>query len=385
MLIKHPVMLAALAGLLSIVAAVSLVVIGADWPQRTPIANDPILYAEIASRVLDGAVPYTNVTVEHLPMALVPILFVGAVARATSISYTILWPLVTVGAVVATTAMAGRVTLGDNYQRRFVIAILPMLPLIIFRLEIYVLFAAVAAIASFSVSRYRSGSIWTLIGLLAKGWPITLLMVPWRKGHRGLALGVIALGTSLLVLVAVTPGFRRGRSFAGIHSETVVGNLIIIYRHLAGLDPGIVDVAGAAYTSAPLIAIALNASIALPILAIAVWFFLRASATMRLVSIAGLATAGIILLSPLFSAQFTFWLAPFVVLASRRTRTAYLVAGGLSLIVAALWSPTEFWWAIEVLIRNAAFLVVVALWTLDLWTARGTPSVTPSRSGEHVA
>jgi len=385
MLNKHPVIVAALASLLSLIATVSLVVIGADWAQRTPIANDPILYAEIASRVLRGAVPYTDVTVEHLPMLLVPILFVGAIARATSVSYTVLWPLVTVGAVVAATAMAGRVRLGDDYQRRFVIAILPMLPLIIFRLEIYVVFAAVAAIASFSVSRYRSGSIWTLIGLLAKGWPITLLMVPWRKGHRGLAVGMTALGASLLVFTAMMPGFQKGRTFEGIHSETVVGNLIIVYRHLAGLDPGIVNVAGAAYTSAPLGAIVLNAAMALPILALAVWFFRRTRATAHLVSIAGLATAGIILLSPLFSAQFAFWLAPFVILASRRTRSAYLIAGALSLIVTAFWSPTEAWWAIEVLIRNVAFLVVVVLWSLDLWKTREVVGIAPSRTGEHVA
>ncbi len=115
-----------------------------------------------------------------------------------------------------------------------------------------------------------------------------------------------------------------------------------------------------------------------PILAVAVWFFRRTRAMARLVSTAGLATAGIIPLSPLFSAQFTFWLAPFVILAPRRTRSAYLVADALSLIITAFWSPTEACWAVEVLIRNAAFLVIVVLWTLDLWETREALGIAPS-------
>ncbi|VAW07547.1 hypothetical protein MNBD_ACTINO01-2188, partial [hydrothermal vent metagenome] len=149
MAIKHPLMLAALAGLLSVIVALLFVDIGIAWSLRTPIASDPTSYAEIASQVLDGAVPYRDVTVEHLPVMLIPILFVGVISLMLSIPYSMLWPLVAVGGVVATTAMAGRVDLVEGYQRRFLIAIVPMLPLIVFRLEIYVVFAAVAAIAAF--------------------------------------------------------------------------------------------------------------------------------------------------------------------------------------------------------------------------------------------
>ena len=82
----------------------------------------------------------------------------------------------------------------------------------------------------------------------------------------------------------------------------------------------------------------------------------------RLVAIAGLATAGIIAVSPLFSAQFMFWLTPFVALLASRTRKLYIVAAALSTAVAAFWNPFEAWWAGEVLVRNIAFATLIAFW-----------------------
>jgi hypothetical protein len=384
MLIRRPVIVAALGGLISLIAAIGLIVISADWPKSSPIAGDPTLYGSIAADILAGGTPYLDVTVEHLPILLVPILFVGILAGATSMAYAALWPLVTILAVVATVAMAGRVSLIPSYQRRFAIAVLPMLPLIIFRLEIYVVFAVVAAIGAIGASKYRSASVWTLIGILAKGWPITLTGVPFRKGHRALALGTAGLGTLLLLTVAVMPGFREGRSFEGIHSETLVGNLILVYRHITGSDLGLVGVAGATYVEAPIAAVVLNGLIAVPILGVSLVCLFRSSDKARLVSIAGLATAGIILLSPLFSAQFTFWLVPFVVLASMTTRATYLLAAALSTMVAAFWNPAEAWWAVEVLARNAAFVALVVVWILDL-RASNDASEPASRPAENLA
>ena len=384
MLIRRPVIVVALSGFISLVAAGGLIVISADWVTPTPIAGDPTLYADIAADILAGSIPYVDVAVEHLPMLLIPILFVGILADATSLAYAALWPIVTIGVVAATVAVAGRVGLIENYQRLFVLAVLPMLPLIIFRLEIYVVFAAVAAVAAFGASRYRSGSVWTLVGILSKGWPITLIGVPLRKGHRTLALGSAGIGSLLLIAVAMLPGFQEGRSFGGIHSETIVGNLILVFRHLSGSDPGLVRAAGAIYVEAPASAVVLNASIAVPVLVIAAVYLFRSSDTVRLVSIAGLMTAGVILMSPLFSAQFTFWLVPFVVLTTSRTRTTYLVAAALSTMVAAFWDPAEAWWAAEVLVRNVAFIALVVLWAIDL-RSPSDMSDAASRPAENLA
>ncbi len=366
MLIKRPVILAALGGVLSLVATIALIDISRDWQQPTPIAGDPTLYGKIADAILGGAIPYVDVTVEHLPVLLVPILFVGILVPLTSVSYTGLWVLSTIGVVLITVALADRITLVENYQRRFALAVLPMLPLVIYRLEIYVVLLAILAIGAFAASRYRTGSIWTLLGIVAKGWPIALVGIPFRRNHKALALAVVGISVAVLGIVSSFPGFQQGRSFEGIHSETIVGNLILIYRHLAGRDLGLIGVAGATYVSAPVVAVVVNALIALPILAIAIRTTFRTKRMDLLVGAAGLGVAGIIAFSPLFSAQFMFWLAPFAVLLSRRGRYTYVVAATLSTVLVAFWNPFEAWWAMEVFARNTALIVLVVAWVVEL-------------------
>ncbi len=385
MFARRPVAVAVLGGSVGLLVALALVMVSVDWPRPSPIAGDPTLYGRIAADVLAGGIPYVDVTVEHLPVLLIPIVGVGILAEATSIDYAALWPVVTITAVAATAALAGRVRFSEAYQRRFVAAMLPMLPLVVFRLEVYVVFIAVGAVAALSASRYRVASVWTLAGILAKGWPITLTGVPFRRGHRALALGTAAAGAVILLGVAALPGFQQGRSFAGIHSETIVGNLLLAYRHLTGSELDLVAAAGATYVAAPGVLVAVNALIGVAVVLIALRHLLRSASTVRLVSVAGLATAGIILTSPLFSAQFTFWLVPFVVLTGARTRTSYLVAAALSTMVAAFWNPSEAWWTVEVLVRNVAFVVLVVLWIRDLGAHIVDPGSEGSPVSEHVA
>jgi len=362
MLLKRPVALVAIGSVLSLLVSIMLIEISRDWPKPTPIAGDPTLYGKIAESILNGGVPYVDVTVEHLPVLLVPILLVGLATRVMSSSYAALWPLITIGVVVFTVFLSGRITLVRDYQRRFAFAVLPMLPLIIYRLEIYVVLLVVLALAEFGARRYNRGSIWAFLGILAKGWPITLVGIPFRKGHRLVATAVVGLSVLILGAVSLMPGFQQGRSFEGIHTETIVGNAILVYRHLVGGDLGLIGVAGATYVSAPATAVVLNALLAVPILVVAIVYTFRTTNVTKLVAIAGLATTGIIALSPLFSAQFMFWLTPFVVLLGTRSRRTYVVAAALSTAVAAFWNPFEAWWAFEVLLRNIAFVTLIVLW-----------------------
>ena len=368
MFTRRPVALVALGSILGLIASIVLIEISRDWPKPTPIAGDPTLYGQIADAILGGGIPYVDVTVEHLPVLLVPILLIGLLAQVLTTSYAALWPLITIGVIVLTVAVASRVSLTPQYQRLFAIAMLPMLPLIIYRLEIYVVLVAVLAIAAYGASHYASGAVWTFVGTLAKGWPITLVGVPFRRGKRTLATALVGLAILVLGVVATQPGFQQGRSFEGIHTETIVGNLILVFRHATGADLGLVGVAGATYVSAPAAAVAVNAVLALPVLIIAIRATFHTRDTARLVAISGLATAGIIALSPLFSAQFVFWLTPFVAFLAARTRTTYLVAAALSTMVAAFWNPFEAWWALEVLLRNIAFVTLVVLWMIETVT-----------------
>jgi len=383
-LITRPVILVTLGGALSLFAIMILNVVSRSWAQPTPIAGDPTLYGEIADKVLAGALPYFDVTVEHLPALLVPILAVGLLSAIVSIPFAALWPLVTIVVVAATVDFAGSIHVADRYQRRVAIAMLPMLPLIIFRLEIYVVLLALVALASYTSSRHRAGSVWTFLGVLAKGWPIALIVIPFRKNHKRVALAAVAASVVALSAIVLLSGFQQGRSFSGIHSETIVGNLVLVFRHLAGTAPGLIGVAGATYVSAPVTALALNALIAIPIFGFAAWITFRTTRTAHLVSVTGLGVSGIILLSPLFSSQFVFWLVPFVVLLSRRGRILYILTATLSTATVAFWDPSALWWAFGVLTRNVLFVALIVVWITELRANVSTVS-DPSLAVEHVA
>ena len=367
----------------SLLGSIVLIEVSRTWPRPSPIAGDPTLYGEIADAILGGAVPYIDVTVEHLPVLLVPIVAVGVVAGLAGLAYAALWPLVTIGAVIASVALAGRLPYRD-YQWNYTLAILPMLPLVIYRLEIFVVLLALAALAAFAAERANAGTVWTMLGGLAKGWPLVMLVIPLRRGRTRLALGGLVIAVAILGTVAVLPGFRDGRAFSGIHTETIVGNILLVARHATGADLGLIGAAGATYLQAPWVAVVANAALGLLVGLVALRHAFTTTDVRRLIAIAGLATIAVMLLSPLFSAQFVFWLAPFVPLLSVRTRVSYGIAAAMSMLVAALWDPFAAWWALEVAVRNVALVVTTVLWIADI-TLPVTSDAADESAVEHVS
>jgi hypothetical protein len=376
-------MLVAIASLVALIGTIVLISVSEPWPKPTPIAGDPGLYGDIADAILSGGLPYIDVTVEHLPVLLAPILAVGAVARLAAADFAALWPLVTIGAVIGAVALAGRITVVDRYQDRFAIAVIPMLPLIIYRLEVFVVVLALAAIGSFARDDNRSGSAWTIAGALAKGWPIVLFALPFRRGAARLALMGATSAVALLAVVALLPGFREGRAFTGVHAETVAGNLLLLVRHITDADLGLIGAAGATYVEAPAIAIAANAMIGIVVGLVALRAMFQTTELVALLRICGLATLAIILISPLFSAQFVFWLTPFVPLLTRTNRQVAFVAALLSMLVAAFWNPFEAWWALEVAVRNGVVLLLAARWAAEVIRHRDTNAT--RSAAEHLA
>lgn len=383
MRLNRSLLLVALASVASLIATILLIELSASWAQPTPIAGDPSLYAEIAEDVLSGGVPYIDVTVEHLPAMLLPILAVGLVSDVSGAGYAAMWPLVTIATLLGTVALAARVQFVDDYQRRFAVAVLPMIPLVMYRLEVFVVLLAVAAIVAFGMDRLRAGTGWTVAGTLAKGWPVVLFAVPIRRG--AVRIGAIGLGVSILALavVAALPGFREGRAFTGIHTETIVGNAVLVVRHLTASDLGLVGAAGATYVEAPGIAVILNATIGVAIGIVALVAVFRTTDLARILRVCGLATLAIMLVSPLFSAQFVFWLTPFVPLLAVRSRRLAFVVGALSMLLVAVWNPTAAWWATLVALRNVALVGLAVRWAGEVLAP--TEPVAADLPAEHVA
>lgn len=377
------IVLAAL-GACIVAVAVSLTIIAftESHGDQSPIAGDPGIYEGRIDEIFDGGVPYVDSTLEHLPASVVPMVVVSVAAMATDISYTFLWAVAMTVVFVATVWLWSVQSLPFPAGTRFLMLSLPLLPLALYRVEPWVVLLASVSIVLALHKRWIGSAAMTVVATLAKGWPLVLLAYPWRAGRRVAASLAAVVSLGLLGAVSMMPGFRDGRAFTGIHSETIVGNLVLVGRHLTGSANGIDMTAGAAYVDVASVAVLLN-------LAIGGWFLLRgAIRAMRsypiehLVVPLGLATVGIVLASPLLSTQFIIWLVPFVMFLDRPNRWLFVGIGIVSLVSIIWWDPSSAVWAATILVRNVMLVALAVLWY------RGTP-VSETRSApassEHVA
>gem|GEM_PF-6188250 len=375
--------LALIAVLFAVLAGLLILDLTAANGNQSPIAGDPPWYNAIATAVLDGSIPYIDVPIEHLPGALVPMLVVGAISSITAMSFEALWPFAMGAAFVASVALADRIPSHFNSGRRYLVLSLPLLPLVLFRIEPWLMVWVVASLALAFRGRWPGFVGTTFLASMTKGWPIILFALPFRFGRKAVAVGGAAATLLPLMAIAMLPGFREGRAFDGIHTETIVGNLILVSRGLAGSDLQLIGVAGAAYTEAGSLAVFANALIGLPFIVISVVLVLRRESTNELVQALGVGVMGIILASPLFSSQFLFWLVPFILLISSRWRRVYVVASIATLLTVILWVPLAPTWSVIVLARNALLIALAIGWTSDL--LKTTSSSEPKQRLEHVA
>jgi hypothetical protein len=353
---------------------VSIVVISVTDARgdQSPIAGDPRIYEQRVDAILDGGTPYVDATLEHLPISVIPMIAVSGLARASGIDYVFLWAVSMSLVFIATVWVWASQPLPFDAGGRFLIVGLPLLPLVLYRVEPWVVLGVTIAIVMARHRRWVGSSVMTVAATLAKGWPIVLFAYPWRGGHRRLAVVSASVSVIVLGVIAALPGFREGRAFTGIHTETVVGNLILVMRHATGSALGVDMTAGAAYVSVPTAAIAIN-------VAIGGWFLLRGAipamrtyAIERLEVPLGLAVAGILLGSPLLSAQFVYWLTPFVIFLGITNRRVFIVIGILSTLSMVWWDPASALWAVTILARNILLLALAVCWYRGLRNGRAT-------------
>jgi hypothetical protein len=375
--------LALIAVLFAVLAGLLILDLTAANGNQSPIAGDPPWYNAIATAILDGSIPYIDVQIEHLPGALVPMLLVGGISRVTAMSFEALWPFAMGAAFVVSVAFADRIPSNVDSGRRYLLLSLPLLPLVLFRIEPWLMVWVVASLALAFRGMWPAFVGATFIASMTKGWPIILFALPFRLGRKALAVGGAAATLIPLMAIAMLPGFREGRAFEGIHTETIVGNLILVFRAMAGSDLQLVGVAGAAYTEAGAFAVFANALIGLPFILISAALVLRRKSTDELVQALGVGLMGIILASPLFSSQFLFWLVPFVVLISTRWQRVYVVASIATLLTVILWVPLAPAWSVIVLARNALLIALSIGWTIDLLRSNASKKL-PQHS-EHFA
>jgi hypothetical protein len=238
----------------------------------------------------------------------------------------------------------------------------------------------VASIGLAFKSSWFKSSVTTVIASLIKGWPLILLGLSFRSGHRRVALWAGLVTLAILASVSLLPGFREGRAFEGIHTETFVGSLLLVYRGLRGADTHLIGAAGAWYVAAGTWAAVLNFLVGLPFILIGFReLSKRSDIDAQLIAI-GLSVLGIIIGSPLFSAQFVVWLVPFILFLALGHRNLYVLVSLTTLLTVIWWNPAGLPWNMLVLGRNGLLIALAIGWVLAL---RRNPPVAGDL--EHIA
>jgi hypothetical protein len=347
------------------------------------LAGDPRShYVGRADAILEGGRPYLDTELEHLPV-LVPFLLLGRLLTplAPGQNPAVAYGLVMVVVVVVTTAWIARAgrSLGlerDVVTHRWLWAAGPLVPLAVFRLDAVPVLALTVAVAWMLEHHPRRAAAAAAVGAAAKGFPAVLSVWLWRRGERRAAATLVAVTLVVVGILSTTPGFRSGRSFEGVHSETLTGAGLTLARSVRGADPGLVDAAGSVYVAAPQFAAGVNLAAGA---VVAAWVLVvgwrRATEDRAALALCGGLVAAAIVASPLLSGQFVYWLAPFVALAGgRRTRWLLALAGLVTVALLAHWKVGEAWWSALALVRWGLVVAVGLALVGERWDGPVAPS-----------
>ncbi len=342
----------------------------------TGLSGDPFLYAERVAAIVAGGVPYVEVTIEHLPLALIPMFVAYGVSAIAGTGPAVSFALVTAVLLAATgwvVAALGRELSDDLAVGRWLILVLPLLPLVLFRND--ALASLLAALALLWMLRdHQAASMLTTLGAIAaKGWPVVLALIDWWKGRRLRAAAAVVFAVGLIAVLLATPGFQAGREFSGIHMESIAGSLVLAWRHVTGRPLDLATFAGATYIQVGQWTLAVNLAIGAAIGVTALTALRRPYQRAATPAVLAVATFAVITASPLLSAQFLLWPTPFLAFSSHRGLQAMWVAMSSATVLSlALWDPGGSWWAGMLLARNA-LLVSISILTIA-WMRRQTDS-----------
>lgn len=333
------------------------------------LSGDPWVYMERYEDIRSGLMPYTEMEFEHFPLALVPIVLAGLVADFTSIPYWNTFVGVMMLVTFATTFAVKLIgdELGDQtVVGRFLLFTTPLLPLVLFRVDLLPVMCVGFAVWGWIASREGIGRSAAMAGILAKGWPVVFVVTEWWRGKRGKAVLLFTFTVAMVVALVLLPGFQSGRAFTGIHLETIVGSVILFIRGLSGANLGILSEAGALYIATEPWLVAANIALGG---AFALWALrgLRAPFSWRRANVMAAAlTMALMLASPLFSPQFLIWPVVFLaVAAGRRVALAFTLVSVVTIAYAAFWDHTALWWASLLLVRNVLFVALVFMLVRD--------------------
>lgn len=331
------------------------------------LSGDPLEYFRRMEAIFSGGAPYIDTAFEHFPLMLLPMGLAWIVGGfAGPLVFRVVWVVLTSWAILLTTwllALNGRQR-NEPLAWRWVAVSLPMLPLVIFRTEPWVVLPVVAGIGAILVGQPRRAGLLAVLGTAAKGWPALLNLALWRRGWKRAAVFSALASVALVSLVVRLPGFRTGRAFQGMHSESVGGAIWGLAGSVFPIDVLLESSAGAIYINAPPYLAVPGAIVAAAIVLLALQSWRKDSASPSMAGLAatGASASALLLVSPLQSSQFVYWLLPFVVVVgNRRARGMAFLAGLLATVSVVTFEALEglnpIWFAV-VLLRHCLIAAI---------------------------
>ena len=327
------------------------------------------------SLLFDGNLPYVDFFFEHLPLTILPMSLAWLLGGAFNpVVYTVVFAALIGLCLWITLVFAEQIGEGlevPDTGRRWLAIAGPLFPFILFRSDPFPVVLTVVALQGMMAGRESRATWFQYAGIMAKGWPVVLAIPEWWRGRRLRAVGLLITTAALMAGLVSLPGFSQARRFSGIHSETLVGGLFTIGRIRSGSSLALITDAGATYVAVPTWATALNLTLGVALLGLALVRLNGAHSWSGSARVLAAAIVAVLVGSPLLSPQFVLWPTPFLALhPDRMVRGVAVLVSSLTLIYMLGWNPGfegDLWWVGVVNLRN---IVLVVLGVMTAWLVR---------------
>ena len=421
-----------LGGLVGAALAVLLIAFAMTMRPADSIAgSDVTVYATYGAKILNGAVPYRDFSMEYPPGAVVMFALPATRALAGGSTDDVSWtPLnaagrryyrgfeslvvLLMGAIVVLTALTLRAMARPTRTVLLSLALVASSPLLVGqvlteRFDVWPAALTSAALAASIRGRYRVGGTMLGLGAAAKIYPailvpVLVIVAVRQRGVReavfvaGAAVGAVAAVLIPFSLASFSGTFRslRVQFTGGLQIESLASSLIVTASHagerLSALrlpQPSDFSTqgAGGGLIRIDLIGPGVGATTAvmnvlLPVALCVLWAGLarsRGDAHEDLLRYAAGTVATVLVLGTVLSPQYVVWLIPLIPLVGGRRGTGamlcFIVAAGLTNI----WIPDKYFAYQEglgagpasiLLVRNFALLAVALVLLLPVGTRR---------------
>jgi uncharacterized membrane protein len=290
------------------------------------------VFQTYGERVLHGAMPYRDFSLEYPPGAL-PAFIVPAFGPSSD--YDTLFMLAQAACGLACVALVGAATRSVIAAAYCALAPLALGPLVLHRFDLWPTLLATAGLVAFLGRRERTGAVALALGTAAKVFPLVLLpplVLGVRRRVRVLTWFCGALLLAFLPFMAAAPGgirFSVERQFdRPLQIESAASSVLLALHAIGVYTPRVAFGAGSWNLVGPLprLLAALSTLVAIAAV-VAVWVvYARGPRTpRRCITAAAAAVAVWIAFGKVLSPQFTVWLIPLVALERRRRESVLLI------------------------------------------------------------